>query len=68
MAEDEETFMSGLYIGLGLLAAAGIGYAVWRWALDDETKNKARDFMQDTATQAKRAVRDAKGRIHIGGE
>ncbi len=55
--------MTGVYVGVGLLLAAGAGYLAWRYLLDDAHKNKAKDLLADNVTKAKRAVRDAKGRL-----
>jgi hypothetical protein len=69
MSKDEDHIMTGVYIGVGLLLAAGAGYLAWRYALSDEQKRKAvnttKDLLADGATHAKRALRDARGKIHI---
>ena len=69
MAQDEDHIMTGVYIGIGLLLAAGAGYLAWRYALSDEQKRKAvnatKDLLADGATKAKRAVRDARGKVHL---
>ena len=67
MADDEDHIMTGVYIGVGLLLAAGAGYLAWRYLLDDQQKerlvNKGKDLVADGLTKGKRAVRDA--RTHI---
>jgi hypothetical protein len=63
MANEEEHVMTGIYVGVGILIAAGAGYLTWRYLLTEKTKNKARDLVADGATTARRAVRDAKGRL-----
>ncbi|MEK6976419.1 MAG: hypothetical protein AABY18_08780 [Candidatus Thermoplasmatota archaeon] len=63
MSRDEDHVMTGVYVGVGLLLAAGAGYLAWRYLLDDAHKNKAKDLLADNVTKAKRAVRDAKGRL-----
>ena len=63
MSKDEDHVMTGVYIGVGLLLAAGAGYAAWRYLLSDEQKNTVKDVLADGATKAKRAVRDAKGKL-----
>ncbi|MFA5943259.1 MAG: hypothetical protein WC876_02205 [Candidatus Thermoplasmatota archaeon] len=69
MAKDEDHIMTGVYIGLGVLLAAGAGYLAWRYVLSDEQKTKAinstKDLLADGATKAKRAVRDARGKVHL---
>jgi hypothetical protein len=69
MSKDEDHVMTGVYIGVGLLLAVGAGYLAWRYALSDEQKaraiNKTKDLLADGATSAKRAVRDARGKIHL---
>lgn len=69
MSKDEDHVMTGVYIGVGLLLAVGAGYLAWRYALSDEQKakaiNKTKDLLADGATTAKRAVRDARGKIHL---
>lgn len=67
MSREEDHVMTGVYVGVGLLLAAGAGYLAWRYLLDEQQKaqlvNKSRDLVADGATKAKRALRDAKGRI-----
>jgi hypothetical protein len=69
MSKDEDHVMTGVYIGVGLLLAVGAGYLAWRYVLSDEQKakavNKTKDLLADGATTAKRAVRDARGKIHL---
>lgn len=69
MSKDEDHIMTGVYIGIGLLLAAGAGYLAWRYALSDEQKQRAinttKDLLADGATSAKRALRDARGKIHV---
>jgi hypothetical protein len=69
MAKDEDHIMTGVYIGIGLLVAAGAGYLAWRYVLSDEQKTKAvnatKDLLADGATSAKRAVRDMRGKVHL---
>ena len=61
MARDDEGGLSkGFYWGLGVIAAAAAGYLVWKYVVSEDTKNKARDMVQDTTTHAKRAIRDAR--------
>lgn len=63
MSKDEDHVMTGVYIGVGILLAAGAGYLAWRYLLDDDQKNKAKDLVADSVTKTKRAVRDAKGKL-----
>jgi hypothetical protein len=63
MSREEDHVMTGVYVGVGLLLAAGAGYLAWRYLLSDENKTKAKDMLADGATKARRAVRDAKGRL-----
>src|SRR5688572_2395196 len=67
MSSDEDHVMTGVYVGVGLLLAAGAGYLAWRYLLDEQQKsqlvNKSRDLVADGATKASRAIRDAKGRL-----
>lgn len=69
MSKDEDHIMTGVYIGIGLLVAAGAGYLAWRYALSDEQKQKAlnttKDLLADGATHARRALRDARGKVHL---
>ncbi len=65
MADEENHVMTGVYIGVGILVAAGAGYLAWRYLLDDAHKNQAKDFVKDSATKAQRAVRDAKTKVHL---
>lgn len=65
MSREEDHVMTGVYIGVGLLLAAGAGYLAWRYVLSDAQKVHAKDLLADTATKAKRAVRDAKGRLPV---
>lgn len=66
---EEDHIMTGVYIGIGLLVAAGAGYLAWRYALSDEQKQKAltatKDLLADSATHARRALRDARGKVHL---
>lgn len=63
MSKDEDHVMTGVYVGVGLLLAAGAGYLAWRYLLNDDQKNTVKDVITDGATKAKRAVRDAKGKL-----
>lgn len=63
MADDESHVMTGVYIGVGILLAAGAGYLAWKYLLDDTQKNHAKDFVRDSATKASRAVRDVKAKV-----
>lgn len=63
MSREEDHVMTGVYVGVGLLLAAGAGYLAWRYLMTDESKTRAKDMLADGATKAKRAVRDAKGRL-----
>ncbi len=63
MASDDDSFMTGVYMGVGLLVAVGAGYLVWRYAIDEGTKNKVHDVVQDAATSTKRLVRDTRNRL-----
>ena len=69
MSKDEDHIMTGVYIGIGLLVAAGAGYLAWRYALSDEQKQRAvnttKDLLADGATHARRALRDARGKVHL---
>ncbi|MEA3136741.1 MAG: hypothetical protein QOC71_1022 [Thermoplasmata archaeon] len=69
MSNDEDHIMTGVYIGLGILLAAGAGYLAWRYALSDEQKRKAinttKDLLADGTTMARRAVRDARDKVHV---
>jgi hypothetical protein len=69
MARDEDHIMTGVYIGLGVLLAAGAGYLAWRYVLDDAQKqrlvNTTKDLVADGVTAGKRAVRDARGKAGI---
>jgi hypothetical protein len=67
MSESEDHVMTGVYVGVGLLLAAGAGYLAWRYLLDDGQKSHVKDALADGKTKAKRlvrdTVRDAKGRL-----
>ena len=63
MSQEEDHVMTGVYIGVGVLLAAGAGYLAWRYLLSDDQKNSVKDAVADGATKAKRAVRDAKGKL-----
>lgn len=69
MSKDEDHIMTGVYIGIGLLVAAGAGYLAWRYALSDEQKRKAinatKDMIADGTTRAQRMVRDAREKVHL---
>lgn len=69
MSKDEDHIMTGVYIGIGLLLAAGAGYLAWRYALSDAQKQKAinttKDLLADSATHARRAIRDAREKVHL---
>lgn len=69
MSSDEDSIMTGVYIGVGLLVAAGAGYLAWRYLLDDGQKQKVvnttKDLVADGLTKGKRAVRDARGKVHM---
>jgi hypothetical protein len=69
MSKDEDHIMTGVYIGVGLLLAAGAGYLAWRYVLSDEQKQRAvnttKDLLADGATKAKRTVRDVRGKVHL---
>jgi hypothetical protein len=65
--DDDDHIMTGVYIGVGLLLAAGAGYLAWRYVLSDQQKakivNRTKDVVADGITKGKRAVRDA--RTHL---
>src|ERR1051326_6913154 len=65
--DDDDHIMTGVYIGVGLLLAAGAGYLAWRYVLSDEQKRKAvnatKEMVADALTKGKRAMRDARGKI-----
>jgi hypothetical protein len=67
MSKDDDHIMTGVYIGVGVLLAAGAGYLAWRYLLDDAQKRKVvsttKDFVADGLTRGKRAVRDARGKV-----
>lgn len=69
MSKDEDHIMTGVYIGIGILVAAGAGYLAWRYALSDEQKRKAinatKDMLADGTTRAQRMVRDAREKVHL---
>ena len=69
MSKDEDHIMTGVYIGIGLLVAAGAGYLAWRYVLSDEQKRKAinttKDLIADGTTRAQRMVRDARDKVHV---
>ncbi len=69
MSKDEDHIMTGVYIGIGILVAAGAGYLAWRYALSDEQKRKAinatKDLLADGTTKAQRMVRDARDKVHL---
>lgn len=69
MSRDEDHVMTGVYIGVGLLLAAGAGYLAWRYLLDDAQKqrlvNSTKDLVADGVTAGKRAVRDARGKAGL---
>lgn len=69
MTKDEDHIMTGVYIGIGLLVAAGAGYLAWRYALSDDQKRRAidttKDLLADGATHARRALRDARGKVRL---
>jgi hypothetical protein len=65
--DDDDHIMTGVYIGVGLLLAAGAGYLAWRFLLDDAQKtrivNKSKDLVADGLTKGKRTLRDARGKV-----
>lgn len=69
MTKDEDHIMTGVYIGLGVILAAGAGFLAWRYLLSDEQKaravNATKDLVSDGLTAGRRAVRDARGRVHL---
>jgi hypothetical protein len=69
MSSDDDHIMTGVYIGVGLLLAAGAGYLAWKYVLSDEQKRKAvnstKDLVADGLTKGKRAIRDARGKIPL---
>lgn len=56
---DDDHLMTGIYIGVGLLAAAAAGYLVWRYALSDATKRKATQAVSDAAQRVTHSVGDS---------
>ena len=73
--DDEDSIMTGVYIGLGVIAAAGLAWATWRYVLSDETKRKVARAAEDATRKAKRLAEDvayksrdvAKGAAHTAG-
>lgn len=65
MSKDEDHLMTGVYIGVGVLLAAGAGYLAWRYLLSDQNKAHVTDALADAATKGKRAVRDAKAKLPL---
>lgn len=67
MSKDEDHVMTGVYVGVGLLLAAGAGYLAWRFLLDEGQKSQVKDALADGVTKSKRMVRDtmrdAKGKL-----
>jgi hypothetical protein len=67
--DDEDHIMTGVYVGVGLLVAAGAGYLAWRYLLDDAQKqalvNKSKDLVADGMTKGKRIVRDTRAKAHL---
>lgn len=61
MSKDEDHVMTGVYIGVGLVLAAGAGYLAWRYLLDDKTKKKAKRFVADSADHAREYVAEHAG-------
>jgi hypothetical protein len=60
MSKDEsDHVLAGVYVGVGILLAAGAGYLAWKYLLDDTQRNHAKDLVRDSATKAQRTVRDA---------
>jgi hypothetical protein len=69
MSSDDDHIMTGVYIGVGLLVAAGAGYLAWRYLMSEEQKeravNTAKDLVADGVTRGKRALRDGRGKLHM---
>lgn len=69
MSKDEDHIMTGVYIGVGLLVAAGAGYLAWRYLLDDQQKqrlvNQSKDLVADGMTRGKRLVRDTRAKAGV---
>ena len=67
--DDESHILTGVYIGVGLLLAAGAGWLAWRYVLDERQKaavvNRTKDLVADGLTKGKRAVRDARGKVGV---
>jgi hypothetical protein len=55
---DEDHIMTGVYIGVGVLAAAGLAYVTWRYLLSEDAKIKVRRAAEDAARKAKRLAED----------
>ena len=48
-----------LYIGIGALAAVGAGYLVWKYALNDETKERAKKTMKEAVRMGSELAENA---------
>ena len=57
--DDEDHIMTGVYIGLGLMAAAGIAWATWRYVLSEDSKRAVLRTGEDVTRKAKRLAEDA---------
>jgi uncharacterized membrane protein YccC len=55
-----------LYVTIGALAAVGAGYLVWRYALSDEAKDRARQAIRQAADHAREAASEATHRARAG--
>ncbi|HLF17194.1 MAG TPA: hypothetical protein VI796_07180 [Candidatus Thermoplasmatota archaeon] len=66
---DEEGSMAPFYIGLGVIAAIGAGYLVWRFALKDpDQREKTLDAIARAGERAKAAGQQVIERARSAGE
>jgi hypothetical protein len=50
-----------VYVAVGALAAVGVGYLVWRYALSDETKERAAAALKDARRKAAATAKSLAG-------
>jgi hypothetical protein len=48
-----------LYAGLGVVAAAGVGYLVWRYVLDESTKESMKKSASNAVKRGRNMAEDA---------
>ena len=58
MAKNEGSH-AWLYVGLGVVAAAGAGYLAWRYLLDESTTETIRNTTKEAVTRGKAMADEA---------